>query len=589
MSPRWSNGSWSLVQVVGVPNSLHSIHVAAVDVAGNVDATAASVTVLVDTTPPSTEVVSQPPVAVNSTSVSIAVRSFDETPGLVLGFAVDRTLAMPSLPAFVAVTGDMSVSASVSASGLVDGSYSIRLRAVNVLGMVDRVGVTVSVTVDTTPPSASFVGVAAMPIVGSNSSVTVQVAGSDALTQVTLWLSCDGLPSARADAENVSFTDLSDGRHVWHVYGVDAAGNVSPPPLDSVSTIVDTAAPSTWLPRPPPPYSRNASEVEVCVSDANSVTSSVLLNGSVAWSGVTVGSVDGGSVVTRCVNVSVGSDGVYELVSSCVDVAGHVCKNASASFMLDRSPPSVKFTARLPTIVSSSAVSLQSQIGASLSPVAVFMRLDSGLWMQVTNSSVSDVSFTDLSDGRHVWHVYGVDAAGNVSPSPLDSVSTIVDTVPPSTWLPRPPPPYSRNASEVEVCVSDANSVTSSVLLNGSVAWSGVTVGSVDGGSVATRCVNVSMGGDGVFDVVSTCVDTAGHVCTNASASFVLDRSPPTCSLAATPRFVSSRSISIAWSASDSLLPVSVSYRHVNSSVAADMQRRCWKHGVVAVCCEHVC
>jgi hypothetical protein len=42
--PRWSNGSWSMLQVAGVSSGLHTILVAAADVAGNVDATAASVT-----------------------------------------------------------------------------------------------------------------------------------------------------------------------------------------------------------------------------------------------------------------------------------------------------------------------------------------------------------------------------------------------------------------------------------------------------------------------------------------------------------------------------------------------------------------
>jgi hypothetical protein len=177
-----------------------------------------------------------------------------------------------------------------------------------------------------------------MPLVSSNSSITVQVRGSDALTPVTLWLSRNGLPAARADSENVSFTGLSDGRHVWDVYGVDAAGNVSPSPLDSVSTIVDTVPPSTWLPRPPPRYSRDASDVEVCVSDASNVTSIVYVNGSVAWSGVSAGSVDGVSAVARCVNVSMGGDGEFDVVSTCVDASGRACvrMRARRSCWIDR-------------------------------------------------------------------------------------------------------------------------------------------------------------------------------------------------------------------------------------------------------------
>jgi hypothetical protein len=350
--PRWSNGSLSMLQVVGVPSGLHTVLVAAVDAAGNVDATPANVTVFVDTMPPSTEVVSQPPAAVNASSVSIGVRSRDEASGLLLGFRVECVPALPSLPSFVAVQGEMSVMATVSASAMGDGSYSIRLRAVNVLGVVDRVGAVVSVTVDTTPPTCSIV--APPPFVASR-SVHLSWAASDALSPVSVsyrhvnhsvdWTSLTPVgASVGTTGGNFSSHDLAEGLQLWLLTCRDAAGNTVASPIVA-STIVDVTPPVvTWV--SVPPVYVNTSEVTVCVAVVDASPWSVNVSG-VASSG------QGGSSVPAPVVLSMSSPsasrvcwvlslpwrGMYDVVATAEDSASNVGVSVAQQVAFDDLPP----------------------------------------------------------------------------------------------------------------------------------------------------------------------------------------------------------------------------------------------------------
>jgi hypothetical protein len=124
---------------------------------------------------------------------------------------------------------------------LPDGEHTLRLRATDAAGNVERAPPEVVVGVDSAPPTTSL------------------ASGPDRYTaqrHARFWLavsergsrleySVDGAPF-QPTSEQLELTDLADGRHTLHVHSVDDAGNRERRPLVYVWT-VDTVAPSTAL------------------------------------------------------------------------------------------------------------------------------------------------------------------------------------------------------------------------------------------------------------------------------------------------------------------------------------------------------
>ena len=128
--------------ISGLGDGSHTFEVRARDAAGNVDATPASFTWTVDSTPPDTTITSAP-----SSSAVVNVSTFTVTStetGGTIEASVDGA-------AFAAVT------IPYTAGSLADGPHSIQFRARDAMGNVDATPATANWTLDATPPQARLI------------------------------------------------------------------------------------------------------------------------------------------------------------------------------------------------------------------------------------------------------------------------------------------------------------------------------------------------------------------------------------------------------------------------------------------------
>jgi hypothetical protein len=305
-------GSSVAVVTTGLSDGSHAWRVVCVDGAGNVASPSQLVSITVDTLPPLVWLPS-PPLRYSSSATAVTVCRSDASAGTIVA----------SLNSVASITpvgaGDVCVNVSLAADDL----YVLNVGSSDAAGS-SAVNVTVAFALDRTPPQCSYP--TPLPLFLSNSSVSLPLSFSDALSPVSLSERVDGGASSEAQSSRV-FEGLSEGVHTWSLLCVDAAGNAAPRWL-TVNTTVDTIRPVVWLPSPPPRYSSNATVVTVCRSDASAGTIVASLNSVVSVTLVSAGDV--------CVNVSLAADDLYVLNVGSSDAAGNAAVNVTATVRVQR-------------------------------------------------------------------------------------------------------------------------------------------------------------------------------------------------------------------------------------------------------------
>jgi len=202
--------------VVTVAEGAHTLQVRAVDGAGNVDPTPASYTWTLDTTAPTTTIMSGPSGLVNSTSAAFVFTSNEGA--ATFECSVDGA-------AFAACA------ATFTLTGLAQGGHTLQVRAVDAAGNRDLSPASASWSVDSIAPTVAI------------SSPTAS--GSGPRVRLTYTVS-DGTVTCRYDAAafaactSGTSTSLPAGNHTVEVRAVDAAGNTTTVP---VSFLVTCAGP----------------------------------------------------------------------------------------------------------------------------------------------------------------------------------------------------------------------------------------------------------------------------------------------------------------------------------------------------------
>jgi len=150
----WSGAVPAAINVtVPMQDGLHRIRMQGADLSGN-QATASTAQVLRDLLPPSTTLVLHGSTLTNSTTAMLTLGGMDQIHiakwsirHTVQGSTTVTTAVCP--PGLQGTTHELSM--------LSDGVHTVVAQAVDALGNVDPVGVTVVWTVDTTPPQATFI------------------------------------------------------------------------------------------------------------------------------------------------------------------------------------------------------------------------------------------------------------------------------------------------------------------------------------------------------------------------------------------------------------------------------------------------
>ncbi|QDE70500.1 cell envelope biogenesis protein OmpA [Myxococcus xanthus] len=360
-----------------------------------------SFTVVTDTTPPDTTIVSGPPAVTNSASATFDFSS-NESP-------VTYECSLNGGP-FVACTDPQTF------TGLSEGNQTLAVRARDAAGNVDPTPATYAWTVDTTAPETTIVSGPS----GTTTSSSATFDFSSNESPVTYQCSLDGAPFV-ACTDPQTFTGLADGAHTLAVRAVDAAGNVDSTPATRTWT-VDATAPDTTIVSGPPAVTNSTSATFDFSSNESPVTYQCSLDG---------------APFVACTDPQTFtglSQGNHTLAVRAVDAAGNVDPTpATYAWTVDTTAPETTIVSGPSGTTTSSSATFD--FSSNESPVTYQCSLDGAPFVACTDPQ----TFTGLADGAHTLAVRAVDAAGNVDSTPATRTWTVDATAPDTTIVSGPP------------------------------------------------------------------------------------------------------------------------------------------------------
>ena len=212
-------------EVGPIGDGAHSFTVRARDRAGNVDASPAIHTWVVDTSTPDTQMLSGPMGATGSASATFTFVSPDA------GAGASYECSLNGAP-FTACTSPFT------ATNLAEREHTFAVRVRDSVGNYDPTPATRTWTVDLTPPQTVIDS-------GPDGMVPVAIAAfafSANESNVRYECAFDGAPFAPCTSP-ASYTNLAQGPHTFAVRGTDMAGHTDPTPATR-SWTVDTIAPN---------------------------------------------------------------------------------------------------------------------------------------------------------------------------------------------------------------------------------------------------------------------------------------------------------------------------------------------------------
>ncbi|TLZ68302.1 MAG: hypothetical protein E6K12_01905 [Methanobacteriota archaeon] len=480
-------GGWVIYAgAVTLTDGTHVVTYYAVNNAG-LPETVHSVTIRVDTAPPTTSVSLSGTLGANgwyTSNVTVSLTATDATSGVAnITYRVDGGT-------WFVYTGPFA---------LTEGSHVLDYFSVDLAGLTEATHSQI-IAIDMTPPSttASVSGTA-----GANgwyvSSVIVSLSASDPESGIAnVYVRVDG-----GDwAVYTNPVTIMDGTHVVDYYAVNIAGLSEA--SHSVIVLVDTVPPATAISLSGTPGANGWYTSNVTVS----------LAATDATSGVATSSyrIDGGSwfVYTGPFVLGTGSH-VVDYFSG--DVAGLTEGTHSQSIAIDTTPPSTTDSVSGTTgangwYVSNVTVSLSASDSES-GIDNVYVRVDGGGWAVYTSP-------VTVTDGTHLLEYYAVNNAGLAETS--HSVPILVDTNPPTTFI-----WFSGTRGANGWYTSNVT-----VALNATDATSGVATTSyrIDGGTWLAYTGPFVLGdGQHVVDYFS--IDLAGLPETMHSQTIAIDTTPP--------------------------------------------------------------
>jgi hypothetical protein len=470
------DGGGGLSSIPALFDGIHNIQVRATDNAGNTSTN--TQTVKLDIEQPSLSIAIPAPDGSNGWYVS----AFTASP-----IGIDATSGIASQR--VSLDG-ATWSSSVSVA--IDGTYTIRARAIDNAGNTSTT--TQTVKLDVTPPSLSITIPSPDGLNGWYvTAPTISVTASDAISGMDkteysvdsgAWLS--------------SMPALSDGAHSIQARATDNAGNIS---TATQIIKIDTVSPSLSISVPAPDGSNGWYVSTFTASPAGFDATSGIASQSV--------SLDGATWLS---SVNVATDGTYTIYARATDNAGNA-STTTITVKIDTTAPSLSVNVPTPdglngwfvttptlSIVKSDAISGINKTEYSL---------DGGIWI---------ASAPALSDGTHSIQVRVTDNAGNISTA---TQVVKIDTVSPSLSITAPTPTGSNGWFVTAPILSVVDSDATSGIFK--------TEYSVDGGGWLSSMPALS---DGMHTILLRVTDNAGNVST-ATQVVKIDTVSPILSISA--------------------------------------------------------
>src|SRR6188474_2149176 len=460
-------GSCVSTNTVNVGDGTHTFSVRSEDNAGNKDSTPASFTWTVDTTPPTTSIISaidgnNNTISDNGNSESTSIR-FNFSGTDTGGAGVDHLECNIDNSKYVACTSPF-----VFLNILKDGIHTFNVRSIDRVGNINLSPESFTWTIDTISPNTTLEsatdGNKIVMANGTNTnskSMSFEFSANDTGGDGDKGVGINHFVCNIDNSKYVACTSpfvfpnlLKDGIHTFTVTSEDNAGNKDSTPT-SFSWIVDTSSPLISI------NTATDGNGNLLSNDGNTSSNSATIsftgNDTGGKEGKGVGikefkcSLDGASfsictspVQFTSVNLPEGTHS-FQIIAE--DGIGNINSSPqSFNCTVDTEPPDIT--------VDSATDGYQKRVtsggnSSSDSIIFEFTALDNGgregkgvgtkqFECKIDNSDfvscTSPVEFTNLSNGVHILDLLSEDNVGNISPTP-ESFNWTVDTVSPTTTI----------------------------------------------------------------------------------------------------------------------------------------------------------
>ena len=500
--------NWSCTPSGDLADGDHNFAATALDAAGNESAASATVSFVVDLTPPTAAIGALTPALsgqyLTSTSVSIAFNASDND-----SFTLACTMDGQAAP-----SGGGACTSAQAFSGLTQGPHTFQVVATDRAG--NAATASVAYVVDTIAPQAPTFN---SPADGAYMSGDALLASgsSDAGSELELTIGW-GVDSASYSVDpdvngdwSFPFSGLPDRDYTLSLTASDAAGNTSPAATRSFT--IDNEAPDAL------DITSHATGDEV--QSVASVSGSGAETGAVVTVNVAgqdrSATVGGGGSWSVTLPAAIETEGALAITARQSDRAGNLSPLATANVMIDRTPPVVGFSAPANGSHVNDATPEVSFSATDANTVA-----SRECRVATAGNPTSFASCTSpwetpaLGQGANSIEVRATDKAGNPITAQL---SFVVDTIAPAT------PGVTRNLPTT----SPSNSTSAQV------AYSGIEAGAtaqckLDSGSWATCASSpVALSGldHGSHTYYVRQADQAGNVSGDSSATWIVDLQAP--------------------------------------------------------------
>ena len=537
-------------------DGVYVLHAIAIDIAGNVSVSSATLGLTIDSSPPATPSAPTLQSADDSGTVGDGITNVRQprltgtaTPGITVQI-LNASNAVIATGTADPTTGVFTIKPT---SVLIDGTYVLHAQAMDVAGNIGSAGpsftLTILTAVPATPAAPNLLSADDSGVLGDGMTNVKQprLTGTAAPGATVQILNASNviIATATADPTTGAYTVkpssiLADGVYLLHAIAIDVAGNVSASSA-TLGLTIDSAPPVT--PSAPTLLSADDSGVQ---ADGITNVNQPRLTGTAA-PGVTVqilnasnvviatGTADPTTGVFTIKPTSVLADGTYVLHAQAADVAGNVGP-AGPTFTLTILT-AIPATPAAPSLLSaddSGALGdgitnvTQPRFTGTTIPNTTVQLIVSNVVIGTTTSSAN--GFYTVKPTNPITNlisslrVQAVDVAGNVSAQSLSFV-LYVDTLPP----PAPSTPALLASSDTGVVGDGVTGVTQPTLIgtteygstvrlldaNGNVLGSATTSGTAYAVRIAAPLSS------GVYAIRAQAIDAAGNVGL-ASAPFSL-------------------------------------------------------------------
>jgi len=421
-----------------VPDGRYSVRLFAQDIAGH---TAEDrIVVDVDKTPPVVAITTPAEGAILSAPLAILGTASDAHLG---GYRLELA---PGKKGTASAFSEIGIGSTSITNGVLldwqtlpaDGVYTLRLRAEDVVGLVSET--LVEIEIDTTPPEAPLSLVATVEN-RKNAKLTWSASTAPDLAGYRVYRHGALITPDLVPVPEYLDPDLDEGRYVYRVTAVDRGGLESEP-SNEASVAIDTAPPVAQIQIPTAgarvsglvdvngtAYSQDDfKEYRLFVGDG--LSEPTLLRRSPAPVQI--------DLLSQWNTVGLPEDGAFTLRLEAEDLSGNVAFHEVA-VIIDNLPPAAP-TGLVATQQGSTSTVLSTWNPNSEPDLAGYLLYRDGRLVNAEGAVVGDlrrylIKITQyeepgVPDGPHVYEVYAMDEAGNLS-DPSEPANVTLDTRPP--------------------------------------------------------------------------------------------------------------------------------------------------------------